>query len=383
MQRFHKLSAERTSRCVGALKAFRRLQSSYSTRNGRDNLLEPIVHGPIMASGIELTHDFSKDELLLLDQGIQKTNDFASKFTNYRYKFKKLPLDYGSNQLISIEPELQQKLESVVSDFKSPIKYAFGYGSGVFKQNGYSKNQEVPQIDMILGVVHPEHFHSLNMRQNPHHYSSLRYFGSKFVSQFQEIGAGIYFNPFVDINGQTVKYGIVSMENLLKDLATWNSFYLAGRLQKPVKILKNDLSVQYWNQLNLKAAATLAKHLIRKDSSKPLDEFEFYKQITALSYAGDIRYKLGGENPDKVRNIVEKNFSQFQEYYKPIFKDVIVNNSHYLPQGFTPENSIKLLERRIFRTSTLQTVKGVFTAGIAKSIRYAWAKKLKAMKQAK
>ncbi|CEP64353.1 putative phosphatidate cytidylyltransferase LALA0_S11e02168g [Lachancea lanzarotensis] len=366
----------------------RRTHSSLaSSKDERRGLFEPMVHGPIMTNAAGLQHDFSHDELVLLEQGIKKSDELASQFTNYRYKFKKLPSDYGANQLLAIEPELQKDLESVVSDFDAPVKYAFGYGSGVFEQSGYSSSQERPQIDLIFGVSHPEHFHSLNMRQNPHHYSSLRYFGSKFVSRFQEVGAGVYFNPFVDINGQVVKYGIVSMETLLKDLATWNSFYLAGRLQKPVKVLKNDLSVQYWNQLNLKAAATLAKHLMLKKNktsgSELLDEFQFYKQITALSYAGDVRYNLGAENPNKINNIVEKNFTQFQNYYKPIYKDVIINHSHYLPQGFTLDNSIKLLERRIFRTSTEQTLKGMFTAGIMKSLRYAWAKRLKAMKRSK
>lgn len=353
-----------------------RLQSTHFSHQRNEETFQPIVHGPIMTSRHELAQNISKDELYLLDEGIRKSDELTSQFSNYRYKFKKLPLNYGSNQLIEIDSELQRDLENVVSTFKAPVKYAFGYGSGVFQQSGYSNAKDAPQIDLIFGVSHPEHFHSLNMRQNPHHYSSLRHFGSQFVSKFQEIGAGIYFNPFVEIEGQIVKYGIVSMDTLLKDVATWNSFYLAGRLQKPVKVLKNDLSVQYWNQLNLKAAATLAKHLIIKNSDKPLDEFEFYKQITALSYLGDIRYKVGAENPNKVNNIVEKNFAQFQEYYRPIYKDVVVNNSHYLPQGFTVENSTSLLERRIFRTSALQTVKGVFTAGITKSIRYAWAKKL-------
>ncbi|SCU95799.1 LAFA_0G02366g1_1 [Lachancea sp. 'fantastica'] len=377
-----------SSRIYGAtVRNLKRTQSSFvSSKNERRGSFEPMVHGPIMTNAAGLRHDFSRDELLLLEQGIKKSDELASQFTNYRYKFKKLPPDYGANQLLTIDPELQKSLSSVVSNFHAPVKYAFGYGSGVFEQSGYSSSQERPQIDMIFGVSHPDHFHSLNMRQNPHHYSSLRYFGSKVVSRFQEVGAGVYFNPFVEINGQVVKYGVVSMDTLLKDLATWNSFYLAGRLQKPVKVLKNDLSVQYWNQLNLKAAATLANHLItknKKNGNDSLDEFQFYKQITALSYAGDVRYNLGGENPNKINNIVEKNFSHFQDYYKPIYKDVIMNNSHYLPQGFTLENSIKLLEKRIFRTSTVQTVKGIFTAGITKSLRYAWAKRLKAMKRSK
>lgn len=204
---------------------------------------------------------------------------------------------------------------------------------------------------------------------------------TEFVSKFQQIGAGVYFNPFANINGHDVKYGVVSMETLLKDIATWNTFYLAGRLQKPVKILKNDLRVQYWNQLNLKAAATLAKHYTLEKNNNKFDEFQFYKEITALSYAGDIRYKLGGENPDKVNNIVTKNFERFQEYYKPIYKEVVLNDSFYLPKGFTLKNTQRLLLSRISKSSALQTIKGVFTAGITKSIKYAWAKKLKSMRR--
>lgn len=321
------------------------------------------------------------DDLYLLEEGLRKTDERASQFTNYLYKINRLPPNYGSNQMIAIEQSLENELRSILGHFKSPIRYAFGYGSGVFRQAGYSKSDEKPQIDMIFGVTHPDHFHSLNMRQNPHHYSSLRYFGSEFVSRFQEVGAGVYFNPFVNINGHDVKYGVVSIERLLRDLATWDSFYLAGRLQKPVKVLKNDLRVQYWNQLNLKAAATIAKHqLTKKYKGEPFSEFEFYKEITSLSYLGDIRYKLGGENPKKIGNIVEKNLENFKLYYKPIYNDVMLNNSTYLPQNFTLDNATEQLTERISRGSTIQTAKGVVSAGLVKSIRYAWAKKLKAMK---
>jgi translocator assembly and maintenance protein 41 len=47
-----------------------------------------------------------------------------------------------------------------------------------------------------------EHFHSLNIRQNRNHYSGLARFGSPVVASIQEdFGAGIYYNPFVKING--------------------------------------------------------------------------------------------------------------------------------------------------------------------------------------
>lgn len=57
-------------------------------------------------------------------------------------------------------------------------------------------------VDFIFGVSHPGHWHALNMHQNPHHYSSMRFLGSGAVSLLQEkVGAGIYFNPYVQVNG--------------------------------------------------------------------------------------------------------------------------------------------------------------------------------------
>ncbi|KAH3899618.1 putative phosphatidate cytidylyltransferase SCDLUD_003898 [Saccharomycodes ludwigii] len=318
-------------------------------------------------------------KLEYLERGIKKADELTAQFTDYTYKFTKLPANFGNNQFIKINKELNKSLESIISHFDAPIAYAFGYGSGVFKQSGYTKNDK-PQIDLIFGVNHPSHWHSLNMRQNPNHYSSLKYFGSEFISKFQDIGAGIYFNPFVELNGQQIKYGVVSITRLLKDLATWDSFYLAGRLQKPVKVLKNDLRVQYWNQFNLKAAATVSRNITLLKNNGKFDEFEFYKNITSLSYLGDVRYKLGGEHPNKISNIVEKNFENFQYYYSPIVKDILQNQSYYLPKGFTNENVLEKLEEKISSTSLTQAAKGILTAGLMKSVKYAWAKKLKAMK---
>ncbi|QLG70165.1 hypothetical protein HG535_0A01040 [Zygotorulaspora mrakii] len=367
------------STSLGCLSSVRRHGTSAEPDISRE---EAIIHGVKVGDFKRVAGKKSTEnlDLLLLEEGIKKTDELTSSFTDYMYRFNRLPADFGSNQLIAVDAELQKELEGILASFEAPVKFAFGYGSGVFQQTGYVQGVDKPQIDLILGVSHATHFHSLNMRQNPQQYSSLRYFGSSFVSRFQEVGAGVYFNPFAEINGHEVKYGVISMEKILKDLATWDTFYIAGRLQKPVKILKNDLRVQYWNQLNLKGAASLAKYFTLKKNNGVFDEFEFYNEIAGLSYLGDIRYQIGGEHPNKVKNIVTKNFEKFQYYYKPIYKDVVLNNSLYLPQGFTLENAGHLLHDRISSSSALQTLKGIFTAGIAKSVKYAWAKKLKTFK---
>jgi translocator assembly and maintenance protein 41 len=57
-------------------------------------------------------------------------------------------------------------------------------------------------VDFIFAVSHPQHWHSLNLQANPHHYSFLGRLGSKVVSTVQDrYGAGVYFNPYVEVNG--------------------------------------------------------------------------------------------------------------------------------------------------------------------------------------
>ncbi|CAM9019067.1 unnamed protein product [Wickerhamomyces anomalus] len=271
----------------------------------------------------------------LLDENIRRAEYLSKNFKDLN-KISRLPPNFAKNQYI--QPNGENDLNSIISKFHAPIKYAFAYGSGVFSQ----------VLDILAQVL---------------------------FQNSKKLVLGVYFNPYVEVDGKLVKYGVVSIDTLVKDLAEWNTFYLAGRLQKPVNILKDDPIVRFWNQQNLRAAATLA--YANLPDSEPFDEFKFYENITSLSYRGDLRFKLGAENPEKIRKIVDNNFEYFQTYYSPIMKEVIEQKHFVLPPGFTIENSNKKLEKIIFQSSTAQTLKGIFTAGVNKSIKYAWAKKMK------
>ena len=102
-------------------------------------------------------------------------------------------------------------LESILNSFRAPIRFAFGYGSGVYPQKGYRPSDSVssynihlkPQIDLIFGVTHTEHWHSLNLIQNKSHYSGLCYLGENTISSLQkDFGAFVYFNTLIKINGR-------------------------------------------------------------------------------------------------------------------------------------------------------------------------------------
>lgn len=85
--------------------------------------------------------------------------------------------------------------------FRAPVRYAVAYGSGVFSQ-GTRDPTSKPVIDLIFGVTYSQHWHSLNLHQHRDHYSFMGTLGSAAVAYVQDkLGAGMYFNPYVDVNG--------------------------------------------------------------------------------------------------------------------------------------------------------------------------------------
>ncbi|RKF81540.1 Phosphatidate cytidylyltransferase, mitochondrial [Golovinomyces cichoracearum] len=255
-------------------------------------------------------------------------------------QFSELPhTNFGINQHIIINNELKEALRQVLWYFRAPIRYAFVYGSGVFPQSNQasilSSNTSVhphapsavtkaqrgapKMIDFIFGVSHTQHWHSLNLAQNRHHYSMLGSFGSGAVSLVQDRwGAGVYFNPYVTVNGMMIKYGVVNIDTICTDLTEWKTLYLAGRLQKPVKILRDDARVRLANQINLISALRTALLLLPSDFT----EYELYNTITSISYMGDPRMMLHMENPKKVENIVGNNLQNFRQLYSPLIRNL-------------------------------------------------------------
>ena len=159
----------------------------------------------------------------------------------------------------------------------------------------------------------------MNLQQHRGHYSAVGSLGSAFVSRVQDQwGAGIYFNPYVTVNGTLIKYGVVNLDTLCRDLSTWDTLYLAGRLQKPVKILRDDPRVRLANQVNLISAVRTALLLLPPEFS----ENDLYNTIAGISYLGDPRMSLGAENLNKVSNIVKHQLPNFRRLYAPLIENL-------------------------------------------------------------
>jgi len=246
-----------------------------------------------------------------------------------------------------INAEFKEALRQVLWQFRAPIRYAFAYGSGVFAQNSSSSSSSKPSphphppeavtkwqtgggkvIDFIFGVSFTQHWHSLNLHQNREHYSFLGSLGSGIVSKVQDnFGAGAYFNPYITVNGMMIKYGVVNLDTIYRDLSEWDTLYIAGRLQKPVKILRDDPRIRLANQVNLISALRTALLML----PETFTERELYCKIAGISYMGDPRMTLGAENPLKVNHIVDSQMTNFRQLYFPLIENlpnVAFNDSH-------------------------------------------------------
>lgn len=323
----------------------------------------------------------------------------------------------------------EEVLRKILSKFPSGISFAFAYGSGIFHQKGNISSQNM--LDFVFVLENTRKWHEDNMygKHHAHHYSSLRWFGSRaFVPLQDKIGAGVYYNTLVPMEGRMIKYGTISRDNFILDLNDWQWLYLAGRLHKPVHVLirPNSKDIVSALKANLNSAITAALLCL----PEYFTEEELFLRIAGLSYAGDFRMVVG-ENKNKVQNIVSSSFESFQELYRPILlnsgklhfssssgkyhqdqaSDVIFCRLMSLPknlqlkiaQAFEGKKVkpslvesalVKASKDRVScsqlvnkgvtsivkRSSITQSVKGIFTAGGHKTLIYSVQKLTKMMK---
>ena len=64
-----------------------------------------------------------------------------------------------------------------------------------------------------------------------------------------------------------IKYGVIGTQLLYDDLQCWDSLYIAGRMQKPVLMLKDYAKLPLARKNNLDAAFTMALLLLPENFS--------------------------------------------------------------------------------------------------------------------
>lgn len=216
----------------------------------------------------------------------------------------------------------------------------------------------------------------------------------------------------------------ILLETLLADLNDWRSLYVAGRLHKPIHILKHNETIENAIICNKEYAVRTALLLI----PKLFDEFDLFTKIASLSYTGDPRM-IVGENPKKVINLVTPIIPLYRKEYEHILNKVateveiktlqqvsslskavdnIIKNDNTYKMYSQPMTSdarwklcenlpitmrnILLMNRRtigsapkkhavrsavsaiVYRAAVTQSLKGIVTAGVVKGSSYLLAK---------
>lgn len=223
--------------------------------------------------------------------------------------------------MCKIHSTISPVLRRILLRFPQNLSFSFAYGSGVKKQlSKVNPRGKRNMIDLVYCVENSAKWHEENLALNPSHYSFLKHFGHNFVSKFQEnSGAKVYFNTLVNIEDVVIKYGVISRKDLVTDLLEWSDLYIAGRLHKPVEILKHpsNAELQASLELNLQSAVHAALLIL----PETFTEYEFYYVISNLSYGGDFRMTFG-ENKNKVSNIVKPQLLGFRNLYRPLIKNL-------------------------------------------------------------
>lgn len=303
-----------------------------------------------------------------------------------------------------------------------PVLCSIGYGSGVFRQKGYTGPRPMVDVVLLIRDADVESWHGDNLKANPSHYAGLpRAFGGTFAAKLQRWGPGLYYNPNVRLpargtdGGLEAKYGVMTVEALLEDLRSWRHLYMAGRMQKPCAVdwqpsADTLLQQSFEEALAANRRAALAAGVLSSEwgtayGGRRMTELDLVGSVVRLSYEGDIRMAFA-ENPRKVANIVAAQEKDLWTIYKPLAADFGVLPSKdlaerrrlflKLPREVREacvrrarsqkaaeecawEDPIYIrgtLSERVRRASVQQTAKGAVTAGIVRGVRYA-ARKVK------
>ncbi|XP_005095408.1 phosphatidate cytidylyltransferase, mitochondrial [Aplysia californica] len=330
---------------------------------------------------------------------------------------------FSSSQALVEENPQRSLYRDIVHEFPDGIQMAFAYGSGAIQQ-GNANDKSKNMLDFIFVVDKPRRWHRINLERHPHHYSFLKHFGPRTITRIQErYGAGAYFNTLVPMAGRTIKYGVISTARLVTDLLDWESLYISGRLHKPVSfvVIPSDENLLTALTVNLRSAVHAALLLL----PDMFTEEQLYLTIAKLSYAGDFRMAVAEDN-NKITNIVQPSLPLFRQMYSSFLLEDV--HSTWWPQegqleqaltfesrhhhlkclptkvlygllmqkyqiGVFPdlEEIIKLhaydsdcgshvaqsIRHIVKRSSVSQSLKGILTAGVLKSLRYSSSKILK------
>lgn len=206
-------------------------------------------------------------------------------------------------------------IELLRGHVKTPFMTAFAYGSGVFKQSEGCGFRVIGNKMVDYLVVVEDHklteWHQDNCEVNPGDYPFL---GRLAMNKSKIFDESVYYVPSVTVSGdKKIKYGVLGWGTMIRDLFTWETMFLAGRLQKPT--LRYDITSIDSDSLTLAMEYNYDSALRTSILLNPRADFiKILKGIVSLSYTNDPRLLLA-ESPQKVENIVRGQMKELEALY--------------------------------------------------------------------
>ncbi len=215
-----------------------------------------------------------------------------------------------------------------------------GYGSGIYKQKGYSE-EEKPDKDVIIIVDDFKDFLIEDYQLNPEHFSNdfdknILYKKKEKANFYSNLGCLKFYHDNIHFKAM-----IISKDALEKDLQTWKYFGMAGRLTKP--ILYQNIPEDLENKIikNRERILTTAFLLNIKDE---LSKEELYNTISNITYMYDFRTILPAEKKTKSSDIVNGAFDFFDRTYGSL---ELIKNQNNIIINPHPVNMIEDLPEKL------------------------------------
>lgn len=254
---------------------------------------------------------------------------------------------------------------------RSLITDVVAYGSAIFKQQG-----NIASMKDLLVVVEDSHeFHRFQLQAHPNHYAP--WMSLPAASMLNRLPARIFFNTGVECKrGETYKYGVIRKEDFIDDCFSWKNLYAAGRTQKPFEILQESPESKDAILMNRIYALKLALLVNNMKSETDAQWRQLFKTIIGLSYNGDVRMWLA-ENPKKIQNMLSKQEEHFDNIYRPLLSTALSENTG-LPRVFDgiidPKLMLHKCRQIVLKNSSIQSIKGLFTARPSIACSYVFRK---------
>ena len=307
--------------------------------------------------------------------------------------------------------DVVERIKKFVSTLPETVSVK-AYGSSIAFQAGY-KATEKKQVDLIVIVDDIKKFYEENLIRNKYMYGlTPRLYFKHAKEETLKKGACICYTADIKYGIDSFKMGVIEKEDVLDDLLNWKTYYIAGRFQKEMRTIQKDKEIELANEVNKRNALTVALLLLDKEKPTLMD---LYETICSLSYMGDSRKNFKAEDPRKIQKLAsgskehfdkeytaktdlftvskdgtikidqEKVFKKMAELPQELYEKIVDAIGHKRLDESLPEIRgaiVEYLTTIIKKSSMAQTVKGLKTTGLFKSLKYAFAKLEKGRKKA-